>query len=71
MGSLLEQLRSKLGSKFEGALVSYWCPKMECYVYIGRMNPIEEITLEERKLADASLPQDQEQQVNTEDDNES
>ena len=37
MGTLLSQLYGKLGPKAENSMVSYWCPKMECYVYIGQM----------------------------------
>ena len=42
MGTILGQIRSKLGPKVENSMVSYWCPKMECYVYIGQMQQAEE-----------------------------
>ena len=42
MGSILSQIRHQLGPKVENSMVSYWCPKMECYVYIGQMKGEDE-----------------------------
>ena len=44
MGTILAQLRGKLGTRTENQMVSYWCPKMECYVYIGKMTEENEVT---------------------------
>ena len=32
-------------------MVSYWCPKMECYVYIGQMQGEDEAGQEKEALA--------------------
>ena len=51
MGTILAQLKGKLGNKTENQMVSYWCPKMECYVYIGKMT-------EENEVATGATPEE-------------
>ena len=65
MSTIISQLGSQIGSQIEKSSVSYWCPKMECYVYIGQILPDE--SNEESKAAainqasgDKNLQQQQE-----------
>ena len=61
IASILAQLKD-LGPKVNNALVSYWCPKMECFVYVGQVTkPLDEInkeTHEEEKLPPLMAQQD-------------
>ncbi len=49
MGTIISQLGSQIGSQIEKSSVSYWCTRMECYVYIGQILPDE--SNEESKAA--------------------
>ena len=59
MGTILSQIRSKLGPKVENSMVSYWCPKMECYVYIGQMVPLNE----DKQLPNATAAKGEQMQM--------
>lgn len=48
MGKVLSQIEGKLGSQAYDNMVSYWCQKMECYVYIGQF--LQKEDAEENKL---------------------
>ena len=50
MGAILSQIQDKLGQRVNNAMVSYWSPKMECFVYFGQMTPTNEQFKEEEKV---------------------